>query len=292
MFHVERSVSELKKEKKSIAISTIDFLVSGESFNLVYDEQREILITSPIPKTEDLSYYYESEDYISHTDSNKGLMSSSYQLVKKYSLALKLRLVRSLKGETGKLLDIGAGTGEFMKLAQENNWEAIGVEPNAKARNIAQNKDVVLFEDIGALEGKQFDVVTLWHVLEHLPDLEQTIIKIEALIKPGGVLIVAVPNFRSFDAKHYKKYWAAYDVPRHLWHFSKASMEKLFPSKIKLIKIKPMIFDSFYVSLLSEKYKSGRGFSIKALFVGLWSNIAALRTGESSSLIYCFKKET
>ena len=121
--------------------------------------------------------------------------------------------------------------------------------------------------------------------------LKHTIQKIEALVKPGGLLIVAVPNFKSFDAKYYKEYWAAYDVPRHLWHFSKDSMRKLFSSEMKLVKIKPMIFDSFYVSLLSEKYKNGKSFSIKAILVGLWSNIAALKTRESSSHIYCFKKQ-
>ncbi len=281
----------MEKIQNKIELSIKDFLVSGESFDLLYDSKREMLLTSPQPAVQELAKYYKSENYISHTDEHKGLMASLYQMVKKYSLSKKLRLITSLNKGTGSLLDIGAGTGEFLKLAKEYDWKVQGIEPNERARSFAVEKDVRLKESIDELSGNSFDVVTLWHVLEHLPDLENTISKIEAFVKPGGVLIIAVPNFRSYDAGHYKNYWAAYDVPRHLWHFSRESMKVLFSSEMELIKTIPMIFDSFYVSLLSEKYKRGKNFSIKGIFVGLWSNIAALRSGESSSHIYCFKKE-
>jgi 2-polyprenyl-3-methyl-5-hydroxy-6-metoxy-1,4-benzoquinol methylase len=188
-------------------------------------------------------------------------------------------------------LDIGAGTGDFLKLAKDNGWDVKGVEPNDGASNLARKKNIEICETIDKLSGETFDVVTLWHVLEHLPDLEIITKKIEDLIKPGGILIVAVPNFKSYDAKYYKNYWAAYDTPRHLWHFSKTAMRGIFSNTMKLIKIKPMIFDSFYVSLLSEKYKSGKVFSVKALFIGLWSNILALNSKEYSSHIYCYKKD-
>ena len=257
---------------------------------MLYDTERELLMTSPQPKAEDLSKYYDSDAYISHTDADKGLMSSLYQGVKKYSLALKLRLITSLNHKAGTLLDIGAGTGEFLKLAKENGWKIQGVEPNTIARDKAIDKGISLKESIEECEGELFEVVTLWHVLEHLPDLENTVRKIESLVKPGGVLIIAAPNFKSYDAKHYKNFWAAYDVPRHLWHFSRKSMENLFSSEMKLERIKPMIFDSFYVSLLSEKYRSGKAFSTKAILIGLLSNLSALNSGESSSLIYCFRK--
>jgi 2-polyprenyl-3-methyl-5-hydroxy-6-metoxy-1,4-benzoquinol methylase len=276
--------------QKKVKITTKDFLVSGESFDLLYDAKREMLITSPQPLGDKLSKYYQSESYISHTDSPSGFMASLYQAVKKYSLALKLRLITTLSKDAGSLLDIGCGTGAFLKLAKNHKWEVEGIEPNAKARDLGCQKGIEIKESIEECEGNVFDVVTLWHVLEHLPDLENSIQKIEAFVKPGGVLIIAVPNFKSFDANYYKNYWAAYDVPRHLWHFSKNSMRALFSSEMKLEKIKPMNFDSFYVSLLSEKYKTGKPFSIKALFVGLWSNIAALKTGQSSSHIYCFRK--
>ena len=281
----------MKDHQKNTEITTKDFLVTGESFDLLIDAKRDMLITSPQPKAEDLAKYYESDAYISHTDSKAGIMASLYQNVKKYSLALKLRLIQTLNGTSGSLLDIGAGTGDFLKLAKDNGWIVEGIEPNENASNLAKQKDLKIYETIDLLSGQTFDVVTLWHVLEHLPELEIMIQKIEALIKPGGTLIVAVPNFKSYDANYYKKYWAAYDTPRHLWHFSKTAMTRIFSSSMTLVKIKPMIFDSFYVSLLSEKYKTGKSFSIKALFVGLWSNLVALNSKEYSSHIYCYKKE-
>ena len=280
----------MNEKYPKVKITTKDFLVTGESFDLLIDSTRDLLITSPQPNEQDLSKYYESNLYISHTDSKAGLMAFLYQYVKKYSLALKLRLILRLNGSSGTLLDIGSGTGDFLKLAKDNGWEAKGVEPNAAARNLAKQKNLEVFETIDMLSGQTYDVITLWHVLEHLPNLELVTQKIAHLLKPGGTLVVAVPNFNSYDAKYYKRYWAAYDTPRHLWHFSKTSMAKIFPLSVRLVKTKPMLFDAFYVSLLSEKYKKGTTFSVKALFIGLWSNIAGLRSKEYSSQMYCYKK--
>ncbi len=272
-------------------ITTKDFLVSGEEFSLTVNSKFGFLETHPMPKQEDLGKYYESDEYISHTDSKKGLFSFLYQNVKKYSLSKKAKLVFKLNQGIGSLLDIGAGTGEFLKVAQEKGWDVYGVEVNEKARQIALDKNVTLEENLETFTGQQFDVVSLWHVLEHLPELEDTVQKIEALVKPGGTLLIAVPNFNSWDAKHYKAFWAAYDVPRHLWHFSRSSMRKLISQNLQLIATKPMRFDSYYVSLLSEKYKTGNRFSLKAFWVGWRSNMAANRTKEYSSLLYCFKKD-
>ena len=280
----------MKTPKGSIYISTQDYFKSQEAFDLVLDSSREILITTPQPAPEDLAGYYESQAYISHSNTQKGIVPFLYRLVQKWSLKNKTNLINSLSNHKGTLLDIGAGTGNFCETSKQNSWDVYGVEPNKNAREIAAKKNIFLHQSIEDFKGQQFDVVTLWHVLEHLPDLENTITAIQKLLKPKGVLIVAVPNFNSFDAKHYKRFWAAYDVPRHLWHFSQNSMRKLFSENMKLLKIKPMIFDSFYVSLLSEKYKTGNSFAIKALWIGFLSNISALSTKEYSSLIYCFKK--
>tara|TARA_R100001132_G_C3263175_1_gene86746 strand:+ start:174 stop:1022 length:849 start_codon:yes stop_codon:yes gene_type:complete len=280
----------LTEQSNKIHCTTKDFLVSGESFSLVWSEDQKILITQPQPLTENLFQYYESNEYISHTDSKKGLLNFLYQVVKNYSLKRKLRLIEKLHPGKGSLLDIGAGTGDFLKYAKDNNWEVNGVEVNASARSLSLNKGIPLKESIEECKGNQFDVVTLWHVLEHLPDLQNTVLNIEALVKEGGTLIVAVPNFNSYDAKFYKEFWAAYDVPRHLWHFSQESMKMLFSSKMTLVKTKPMIFDAFYVSLISEKYKNGNTFSLKAFWIGLRSNLSAWKTKEYSSLIYIFKK--
>lgn len=267
-----------------------DYLVSGESFNLIYDPDLDFLKTIPQPNSDDLPKYYESHDYISHTDEKKGLLSSLYQFVKSWSLKKKTKLIYNLNDGTGSLLDIGSGTGDFLKVAKDKGWEVSGMEPNKNAAKLASEKGIQLKSTIDEFEGNQFDVITLWHVLEHIPNLEETILKLSNLVKPNGTLIIAVPNFNSFDSKYYGKYWAAFDVPRHLWHFSKKSMEKLFSKDFKLHKIEPMIFDSFYVSLLSEKYKTGNKFSLKAFWIGLKSNLKAKTTKEYSSHIYCFKK--
>lgn len=273
-----------------IYLSVKDYLVSGESFDLIHDSNLDFLKTFPQPKPENLSKYYESQNYISHTDEKRGLFSSLYQFVKKWSLQKKANLIFDQNNGYGSLLDIGAGTGDFLKIAKQKGWKIQGVEPNENATKLASKKGIELKPSLNDFDGKQFDVVTLWHVLEHIPNLEETIIKLSHLVKPNGTLIIAVPNFKSFDAKFYGKFWAAFDAPRHIWHFSKESIKSLFSGNFELTKIEPMIFDAFYVSLLSEKYKTGSKFSPNAIWIGLLSNLKAKRTKEYSSHIYCFKK--
>ncbi|MBT8262765.1 MAG: class I SAM-dependent methyltransferase [Bacteroidia bacterium] len=277
-------------DKASEFMVVKDFLVSGESFQLMHHPELDMLFTFPQPSADRLSEYYESEQYISHTDSGKGLIAWLYQIVKGYSLRKKVKLIDRINSGPGSLADIGAGTAAFLDAAKRRGWDVSGIEPNAKARGFAKEREIDLQESISNLTGMQFDVVTLWHVLEHLPDLENTILKISELVKPEGHLIIAVPNFKSYDAHYYKKYWAAFDVPRHLWHFSGTSVKKLFEGKLDFVQTKPMIFDSFYVSLLSEKYKNGNSFSLRALGIGLWSNISAWRSKEYSSRVYLFRK--
>ncbi|EDM45343.1 hypothetical protein SCB49_06037 [unidentified eubacterium SCB49] len=278
------------KATKPVDIKVKDFLVSGEFFTLKYDSEKEMLITTPQPSVASLPSYYESEDYISHTDKKKGLFAFLYQTVKSYSLKNKVNLISTLNNGTGNLLDIGAGTGDFLTVAKQNNWNVSGIEVNEQARNLAQKKGIHLLADIEDSGSKKYDVITLWHVLEHIPDLEKMCAKLESLLTDNGHLIIAVPNYKSFDAIYYKEHWAAFDVPRHLWHFSQNSMKKLFSPALQLIKTKPMFFDSYYVSLLSEKYKTGKSFSMKSFWIGFKSNSKAKRSSEYSSLIYCFKK--
>ena len=277
----------MERTTQKTYLQTKDFLVSQESFSLVWDEKYKMLITLPQPRN--LSKYYKTQAYISHTDSQKGLLNFIYQLVKKWSLRNKRKLIEVHQNTKGSVLDIGAGTGDFLKTMKDAQWEVSGVEVNAEARKKANEKGIELLENLNALENKKFDIVTLWHVLEHLPDIENTIQKIQNLVRKDGLLIIAVPNFKSYDAAYYKENWAAYDVPRHLWHFSQESMKILF-STMTHIATKPMIFDSFYVSLLSEKYKTGKKFSLKGFWIGLRSNSKAKYTKEYSSLIYLFKK--
>ena len=271
-------------------LTVTDYSVSKETFELYHDEELDMLITHPQPGLDVLGKYYESADYISHTDSKRSLFEKAYHFVKGIALKNKLNLINSLQPNKGRILDIGAGTGEFLSVAQQNGWETIGVEPSDKAKQIAINKGVSFVEVIAQLEDRSFDVITMWHVLEHVPDLDHQIKELKRLLKPTGSLIIAVPNFKSFDAQYYGKFWAAYDVPIHFWHFSKTAIQKLFQKEqMELVKILPMKFDSFYVSLLSEKYKTGRMNFIKAFFIGLWSNIKAQSDLEYSSHIYVLK---
>jgi len=269
-----------------------DHSVSKEIFDLYYDEELDMLITSPQPELQNLGRYYESEDYISHTDNKRSLFEKAYHFVKNIALQNKLNLINNQQPQKGKILDIGAGTGDFLLTAKNDGWETIGVEPSDRAKNIAKQKGISFVEEISTLENHSLDVITMWHVLEHVPDLENQIQELKRLLKPTGTLIIAVPNYKSFDANHYQTFWAAYDVPIHFWHFSKRSIQLLFERvDMKLEKILPMKFDSFYVSLLSEKYKTGKMNYIKAFFIGLKSNWKAKSTKEYSSHIYVLKNK-
>lgn len=272
----------------NLYIKTKDFSVSGEYFSLFYNEKLDCLQTFPQP--ENLEKYYESNDYISHTDGNKGFFEKTYQLVKRYMLGRKVRLLEKYIKNKGSLLDIGAGTGDFLRIAQEKGWQVVGVEPNQKAIDNARKKNISLYKNLEEVQGT-FDCITLWHVLEHIPDLQTQIDFINQHLQPNGVLIVAVPNYKSKDASIYQEFWAGYDVPRHLWHFSKTCVSRLFAeNNFQIISTKPMFFDAFYVSLLSEKYKTGKMNFVKGFVNGLRSNLSAIRTGEYSSLIYFLKR--
>ncbi len=267
-----------------------DYSVSKETFELYQDETLDMLITFPQPNLENLGKYYESEDYISHTDNKRSLFEKLYHFIKSIALKNKLNLINSLQPNKGRILDIGAGTGDFLSVAKNDGWITTGVEPSDRAKAIAVNKGVSFVEETSELENHSFDLISMWHVLEHVPDLDKQIKELKRLLKPTGTLLIAVPNFKSFDAKHYGKFWAAFDVPIHFWHFSKTAIQILFEKEeMKLEKVLPMKFDSFYVSLLSEKYKTGKMNFIKAFFIGLQSNWEAKKNLEYSSHIYILK---
>jgi 2-polyprenyl-3-methyl-5-hydroxy-6-metoxy-1,4-benzoquinol methylase len=271
-------------------LETKDFTLTGESFQLLHDRDLDMLVTDPQP--EDLGKYYESDNYISHTDAKKSLVDKIYQTVKVYNLKRKLALINSYSSTDRSLLDVGAGTGDFLWVAEKQGWKISGVEPSQLAKHKAKEKGLELYADLDQLPQQKFDVITLWHVLEHLPDLDRQISKLIGLLSDSGTLVVAVPNFKSYDANFYKSFWAAYDVPRHLWHFSRNSIEVIFAKYgMKVVKTKPMIFDAFYVSLLSEKYRSGKPNFLKAFWIGLKSNISGIRSKEFSSLIYVIKRD-
>ncbi len=270
-------------------LKTKDHVVSGETFDLLHDEALDMLVTTPQP--EDLTKYYETGSYISHTDANKTLVDKVYQAIKRYSLIRKLSLIGNYAKGQRTLLDFGAGTGDFLGLAKQKGWQVEGVEPNGGARKRAAEKGLDLLDEIPTGYTKKFQVIALWHVLEHLPDLENQLTILSELLEEGGTLVIAVPNFKSYDAQHYGSFWAAYDAPRHLWHFSQHAIQGIFsPIGLKVMAIKPMIFDAFYVSLLSEKYKYGKTNYIRAFFNGLLSNLKAWRSKQYSSHIYILQR--
>lgn len=280
-------------KNKTAVLTVKDHSVSREEFQLIENSEFGFLETSPQPSKDKLPEYYESEDYISHTDSKRNLFEKVYHVVRSISLKKKLDLINSYSSEEKKLLDVGCGTGDFLQTALENNWVVSGIEPNDQAREIANkktNNSVFEIDQLLKFEASSFDVITLWHVLEHLPNLEDHIAIFKTLLKPKGTLIIAVPNYKSYDAKYYKEFWAAYDVPRHLWHFNRDSITSLVSNfDFDVVKTTPMWFDAFYVSMLSEKYKNGKMNPIKGFCIGLLSNFKALSSKEASSLVYIIK---
>ena len=268
-----------------------DYSVSNEVFDLHHNPEYDLLITFPKPSLEALPNYYESDNYISHTDRSRTLFERAYRLIKSIAIKKKISLINK-HANKGNLLDIGAGTGSFLHAAKKDGWQTIGLEPSEKAKQFASLKGLKFIDNLNDIPTQSQDIITMWHVLEHVPNLDEYLFELKRIIKPSGTIFIAVPNFKSFDASYYGKFWAAYDVPRHLWHFSKGSIQKLFSEKqMRLEAVLPMKFDSYYVSLLSEKNRNGKIKPLRAFFVGLKSNYEAKQTKEYSSHIYVIKNE-
>jgi 2-polyprenyl-3-methyl-5-hydroxy-6-metoxy-1,4-benzoquinol methylase len=272
--------------------SVTDYSVSKKEFPLVECEQCTLRFTQDIPSATAIAPYYQFEDYISHTNSNKGIINQLYRQVRKITLLEKKNLIHKTTGlSTGNLLDMGSGTGAFAGYMKKAGWQVTGLEPDEGARKVAYQEFGVVLSDTSSfyeLAPAQFDVITLWHVLEHVHELQSYIQQLKKLLKPTGKLIIAVPNYTSVDASYFGPQWAAYDVPRHLYHFSPSSMRALLANhQLKLESIKPMWFDSFYVSMLSSRYKTGKLQLFSSIWTGFISNLKARKDRERcSSLIY------
>jgi len=274
-------------------ITCNDYTVSQNPFNIVGCTQCSFRFTNPRPTNDKLPDFYKSINYISHSDTRKGLVSQLYHLVRKFTLNQKLKLLKA-NVAVGNLLDYGCGTGMFLKQANAKGWNSFGTEPDDGARDLANKNKKLAFgnkQELNAFDPHiTFNAITLWHVLEHVTDLPETLDFFKQKLKRNGILIIAVPNYNSYDAKHYNAHWAAYDLPRHLYHFEAKTICQLMAKYgFVMHKTYPMKFDSFYVSMLSEKYLLGRMNYLKAFLVGLRSNLKGKKATDYSSVIYVFK---
>jgi 2-polyprenyl-3-methyl-5-hydroxy-6-metoxy-1,4-benzoquinol methylase len=289
MFEKIENCPVCKNSKLENFIICKDHLLTDESFAITKCTNCSFLFTNPRPVLSEIGKYYQSDQYISHSDESKTLTDFLYKLVRKYTLWNKLRLVNSLT-RNKTILDFGCGTGDFLKTCQNNSWEIHGFEPdkNARQKAIEKNKIEILTDSTDLSQLPRMEIITLWHVLEHIHNLNETIDNLKNKLTKTGKLIIAVPNIESFDAKLYKEYWAAYDVPRHLYHFSMKTMKLLMHNHgLKIYQTIPMKLDAFYVSLLSEKYVTRKSNYIKSLITGYKSNRYAIKNKNNySSLIY------
>lgn len=274
-----------------------DFYASGEQFDVFSCEDCGFTFTQDVPVEAEIGRYYETPDYISHSDTKKGAMNVLYHRVRKYMLGKKARLVaKESHRKSGRLLDIGTGTGYFAATMTQRGWKVEAIEKNEQARAFAKQHfglEVMNEEALQELEPGSFDVITLWHVMEHLEHLDRTWERLYELLSDRGKLIVAVPNCSSYDAEKYREYWAAYDVPRHLWHFTPVTIQQ-WASKHGFVMAArhPMPFDAFYVSILSEKHRKNSFPFIKGMYTGTLAWFSALgRKERSSSMIYVFRKK-
>lgn len=274
-----------------------DYTVSKESFSVWHCNNCTVRFTQNIPDAASIAPYYSAEAYVSHTDTKEGFVNKLYHIVRGFTLKSKQQLIiKHTHEQSGNLLDIGAGTGAFVQTMINAGWQVTGLEPEESARLIAKQKHNLYLQTpdlLFQLNNQQFNAITMWHVLEHVHDLHIYVEKCYDLLKPNGLLFIAVPNYTSADEAIYKQHWAAYDVPRHLYHFSPKSIDILASSKNFTVKKQiPMWFDSFYVSLLSEQHKNGTANLIKAFINGAISNLQTLfNVKKCSSIIYVLAKK-
>ncbi len=280
MFHVEQNNKHLHCDSK-------DYLVTGESFKVYLDENKIIGKTFPAPKKSEMFKYYDSNQYLPHSYNNKNLITILYSVVKRQMHRKKLEWMSRQLNHNSSVLDYGCGTGDFVNYLRSKSVMAYGYDPNIKF-NLDSPDYLTNNFDWGV---NKYDIIFLWHVLEHTHDPFVLLQSLKKLLKKNGKIFIAIPNFKSFDSTYYRKYWAGYDLPRHLWHFSRKSIYQIAEqNNFKIHTEKRLYLDAIYVSFLSEKYKSSRFPYLQGLIIGFISIFRSFFTKESSSFLFVFNK--
>lgn len=282
-----------ESENARLHIELKDLFLTQEHFKILECKECGLLFTTPRPQKDEICKYYKSEEYYSHQENKEGFIPKVYEKVKSINLKNKYKMTTEGKVK-GKALDIGCGVGDFLHTMEQHGWECTGVEPSEEAKVIAKKRikaQVLASEDQENLPDSSFDVITMWHVLEHVDALRWQIQQLYRLCKPGGRIVIALPNYKSYDGQYYKAEWAAYDVPRHLNHFNKETLIKIFEeSGLRPVKTGKLVWDAYYISYMSEKYRKHSLPLLRGAFRGLISNGKARKSGEWSSLVYVFER--
>lgn len=281
-----------ESEKTQMHLWVKDLFLTQEAFEIHECLKCSLLFTEPRPNPQEIGKYYQSNEYYSHQENNGGFIPRVYEAVKKVNIRHKAKMATANK-PVGKMLEIGCGVGDFLHEMEKRGWNCTGIEPSADAKAIARKKvkaQLLAPEEINQLPDKSFDLITMWHVLEHVDNLKEEVFQLQRLLKDDGRLVLALPNFKSADAQYYKECWAAYDVPRHLNHFCRESINNIFKnSQLYLKKTDKLIWDAYYISYMSEKYLNHTLPLIKGAYRGFLSNIKARKSKEWSSLVYIFE---
>ncbi len=280
-------------DKAQIHLWLRDEFLTKEDFHICECQNCGLLYTMPRPSMDKIADYYKSDEYYSHNENKKGFIPRVYESVKRINLKHKYQMATEGM-PVGNVLDIGCGVGDFLHTAESHGWSCTGVEPSENAMAIAKKRmkgNIIPSADLDNIPDGYFDLITMWHVLEHIDDLKHEVALLQRLIRPGGVVVVALPNYKSYDAQHYKHFWAGYDVPRHLSHFNRIVLTNMFKSNgLQLLRTDKLKWDAYYISYLSELYKRHSFAFLRGLMRGWISNVKAMRSGEWSSLVFVFGK--
>ena len=286
MFHVEKKKIFFSKK----ALKDNQSIYSGSEVDIIYSKELGLAKTV-FKKDRHLKENISSSEYLPHSKRKLTLVSLLYSFARALMFAYKHKMIEKIISKKSKILDFGSGTGDFLLYMKRKNHQVYGVEPNKAAREISSKNGIIPFENLKQLQGAKFHTITLWHVLEHLQDPSQAIKSFHKMLDKEGVLIVAVPNLESHDALHYKNFWAALDIPRHLWHFTSKGVLKIVQENgFSFVKVFPLWFDTLYISYLSERNRSKKFALIRGVFKGIYFNLKSFKTKKYSSLTFVFRK--